>query len=264
MTDIFLSYRSADSAFAVAEIWKPLAERFGRDHVFRADDSISSARSTPPRSGGARRGRRGGRRDRAAVVRLGRERCPPHRRPHRLVRYELRTAYERKIPVIPVLPGETPMPAPELVPADIALLARSQFWRIGHRQTDSNITGLVQRLLRETGPPRPTTTGGTDRQYEQLRGPRQQYRHQPLRQPDRDDPGRPLMSHPTVRGIPIGNSPVQRSTPFCRPGGSRIVSRPTPLAEPAMSSRTTVAIRPSARRAGAQTADGPGSPCPSC
>ncbi|MEV0357860.1 toll/interleukin-1 receptor domain-containing protein [Nocardia sp. NPDC050697] len=152
MTDIFLSYRSADSAFAVAEIWKRLAERFGREHVFRDDDSIrlGTAYAAPIRAALAAS-------DVVAAVIgplwFGTDAGGTRRidDPADWVRYELRTAYQLEIPVIPVLLGDTPLPTPEQLPADIALLARSQFWRIGHRQTESDIAGLVRRLLHEAG-----------------------------------------------------------------------------------------------------------------
>lgn len=154
LTKIFLSYRIADSAYAVREMSKRMAERLGRDNVFRDDDSMNLGMSYAPRI------RRALKECDVLVVVIG---------PHFLdqldehgnrridddsdwVRYEIRTAYERDTPVVPVLLDETPLPAVDELPDDIARVGRSQFWRIRHRTMDSDLAALIDRLAPSSRP----------------------------------------------------------------------------------------------------------------
>lgn len=154
MKSIFLSYRIADSAFAVTEISKQMAARISRTHVFRDDDSIELGALYADR------------------IRAALEDCEtlvaiigPHwldatdghgnRRidnDQDWVRLEIRTAYERGVPVIPVLLDDTPLPSPGQLPADIRALAQSQFWTIRHRTLDTDISGLIDRLAPDSRP----------------------------------------------------------------------------------------------------------------
>ncbi|WP_067654777.1 toll/interleukin-1 receptor domain-containing protein [Nocardia harenae] len=153
MTKIFLSYRIADSAYAVREISRQMAERFGRDNIFRDDDSLGLGTLY------ARRIRKALEQADLLVAVIG---------PHWLdaadaagnrriddrddwVRLELATAYRRETPVIPVLLDDTELPAADRLPTDISDLGRSQFWRIRQRTMDSDIDDLIDRMVPDFG-----------------------------------------------------------------------------------------------------------------
>ncbi|MFC3966162.1 toll/interleukin-1 receptor domain-containing protein [Nocardia jiangsuensis] len=153
MTKIFLNYRIADSAYAVREISKQMAERFGRDNIFRDDDSLRLGTLY------ARRIRKALEQADLLVAVIG---------PHWLdasdttgnrrlddredwVRLELATAYRRETPVIPVLLDDTELPAVDQLPPDIRDLGRSQFWRIRQRTMDSDIDDLIDRMVPDLG-----------------------------------------------------------------------------------------------------------------
>ncbi|MQY27700.1 toll/interleukin-1 receptor domain-containing protein [Nocardia aurantia] len=153
MTKIFLSYRITDSAYAVREISKRMAERIGRDNVFRDDDSLELGSSY------ARRIRREVEQCDLLVAVIGPHWLDADEHGRRRldddrdwVRYEIRTAYERATPVIPVLLDDTELPAVAELPADIRTLGRSQYWRIRQRTMDSDIGDLIARLLPEPEP----------------------------------------------------------------------------------------------------------------
>ncbi|MCX4090748.1 toll/interleukin-1 receptor domain-containing protein [Nocardia sp. alder85J] len=155
MTKIFLSYRIVDSAYAVREISNRMAERIGRDNVFRDDDSLALGTVY------AQRIRRALEQCDMVVAVIGPQWLDitdeqGHRRIDNgqdWVRYEIRTAYEKDIPVIPVLLDDTPLPPVDRLPGDIRALGRSQFWPIRHRTMDTDITGLLDRLLPDTAAP---------------------------------------------------------------------------------------------------------------
>lgn len=149
MTKVFLSYRILESAHVVREISRRMAERLGRENVFRDDDSIQLGMLY------------------SNDIRRALERCDlvvavighfwlegtgddgsrwldDHQD---WVRMELRTAFEQRIPVIPVLLDETPLPPLDRLPADIRKLGHLQYWRIHRRTVDSDIEGLLDRLF---------------------------------------------------------------------------------------------------------------------
>lgn len=154
LTKVFLSYRIAESAYVVKEISRRMAQRIGRDNVFRDDDSVQLG--TPY----SRKVLRALEQCDLLVAVIG---------PFWLevadsegnryldddgdwVRLELRKAFEQGTPVIPVLLDDAELPPPDRLPADIRTLGHSQFWRIHHRTVDSDIEGLLDRLLPESRP----------------------------------------------------------------------------------------------------------------
>ncbi|WP_194853074.1 toll/interleukin-1 receptor domain-containing protein [Nocardia sp. SYP-A9097] len=149
MTKIFVSYRIVDSAYAVREISKRMAARIGRDNVFRDDDSLELGTQY------ARRIRKALEQSDLLVAVIGPQWLDVtdehgNRRidnDRDWVRVEMRTAYERDTPVIPVLLDDTSPPAVDQLPDDIETLGRSQFWRIRHRTMDADIGELLDRLI---------------------------------------------------------------------------------------------------------------------
>ena len=97
------------------------------------------------------------------------------------VRIEIRQALARKIPVVPVLLDNTPMPAANALPADIRTLARRNAAFIHMRSMDDDLGRLIRQLglvaagrdkTQGTQPPPPTSSvvrppwasdAGTDR-----------------------------------------------------------------------------------------------------
>jgi hypothetical protein len=122
MTDIFVSYRTDDSAHAAIAISDQLARYLGRAHVFRDRDSLYP-----------RRIRRALERSATVLAVIGGHwldaRDARGRRridsPGDWVRLELRMAFERAIPVVPVLVDQTPLPTRSQLPEDIQLLSLS-------------------------------------------------------------------------------------------------------------------------------------------
>ena len=174
MAGIFLNYRSVDDAYAAAAISTSLVEHFGRECVFRDCDSMIPGTVYP------------------AEIRSALERCvllisvigprwlnaddgAGHRRidNHRdWVRMELRRAFERGIPVVPVLLDGADLPSPGELPGDIRNLALSQSWMIRHRSLDSDVRQLAERITRTVAPvrgneTRPDTNSATWTQYNQ-------------------------------------------------------------------------------------------------
>jgi hypothetical protein len=66
--------------------------------------------------------------------------------PRDWVRLELRIAFQRGIPVVPVLLDDTVLPGQEQLPGDISLLGVSNYWRIRHQSMDADVVGLITRL----------------------------------------------------------------------------------------------------------------------
>jgi hypothetical protein len=155
MKTIFLSYRMDDSVHATMAISSLLADHFGRDHVFRDCDSLQIGSLYP------RRIRRALERSDIVLAVIG-----PHwleasddrgrRRlddPRDWVRTELRMAFEREIPVVPLLLDRTPLPDQEQLPEDIRLLPLSTFHQVRHQSLTADLQALVERLDPAAGVP---------------------------------------------------------------------------------------------------------------
>jgi hypothetical protein len=148
MIEIFVSYRADDSVHATMAISDELALHVGRSRVFRDHDSLALGVLYPQR------------------IRLAVARCDtllavigPHwldardargrRRidePRDWVRTEIRMAFERHIPVVPILLDDTALPAQHQLPDDIRLLSLSNYWRIRHQTFAADMRGLIGKL----------------------------------------------------------------------------------------------------------------------
>ena len=147
---LFVSYRIDDSVYATAGIADRLAQYFGRENVFRDRDTLALGAKYPE------------------SIRRALERCDTVLavigsawleirdssgqrsldNPRDWVRTELRMAFERDIPVVPVLLDDTPLPDPSRLPADIAALTLSTFWQVRHQSFESDVRGLIDGLTR--------------------------------------------------------------------------------------------------------------------
>lgn len=145
---LFISYRTDDSVYATAAIADRLTQAFGRENVFRDRDALALGAIYPQK------------------IRRALERCDVvlavmgpswltatdtsgQRRldnPQDWVRTELRMAFERDIPVVPVLLDNTPLPDRRLLPADIAALPLSTYWQVRHQSLESDVRGLIEGL----------------------------------------------------------------------------------------------------------------------
>ncbi|MFG1641287.1 toll/interleukin-1 receptor domain-containing protein [Amycolatopsis sp. NPDC049252] len=148
MINIFLSYRADDGVHASARISRMLAEHFGRDRVFRDHDSLELGSRYPDELRGAL--------TRADVVIaiigpnwLGARRGVSSRcvdDPRDWVRTELRTAFESRRRVVPVLLDDVPVPAHDELPPDIAEVSRLTYWRVRNRTLDADVHALIRLL----------------------------------------------------------------------------------------------------------------------
>lgn len=152
---LFVSYRIDDSVYAAAAIADRLVQAFGSRNVFRDRDSLALGTVYPKK------------------IRRALEQCDTvlavlgpswldirdgsgHRRlddPQDWVRTELRMAFERDIPVVPVLLDNTPLPDRSRLPADIRALSLSTFWQVRHQSFESDVRGLVDGLARDGNQP---------------------------------------------------------------------------------------------------------------
>jgi hypothetical protein len=149
MPIMFINYRAKEQAGYAALLDRELAERFGRDAVFRASRSIR------PGDDFAREILDNLRRCRVLLAVIGpewlafnqRDGDPSGAEPD-WVRREISEALARGIRVIPILVEDAKMPAEAELSADIAALARCQYLRLHHRNIDNDIGRVVDELVR--------------------------------------------------------------------------------------------------------------------
>jgi len=151
MTGVFINYRTADQPLGAAAIHDYLARRFGSEQVFRDCVSMGAGADYPDeiraaleqadvlvaivgpkwlsaRDGGAR-----------LIDRTG-----------DWVRFEIRRALQRGIPVLPVLLKDTPADAEPLeaadLPSDINRIAHKQAFEFSHFRFRVDMDRLTERL----------------------------------------------------------------------------------------------------------------------
>lgn len=145
---LFVSYRTDDSVYAAAAIADRLTRAFGAENVFRDRDALTLGAVYPMKI------RRALERSDTVLAVMGpswlEARDSNGQRsldnPHDWVRTELRMAFERDIPVVPVLLDNTPLPDPRQLPPDVAALPLSTYWQVRHQTLESDIRGLVEGL----------------------------------------------------------------------------------------------------------------------
>ncbi|MGW5718970.1 toll/interleukin-1 receptor domain-containing protein [Amycolatopsis sp. NPDC003865] len=177
MRRTFISYRHEDSAHVAREIAAGLAKRSGWQSVFRDRDSLRPGELYPASI-----------RDAVSVADLVVALIGPHwldardddggsrlADPRDWVRSELRTAFERAVPVVPVLLDDTRLPAAAELPPDVRALSSSTYRRLRDRSFTTDLRGLIDELteapgaVSDGGPDRPTPAGRQN-QYTSVSG----------------------------------------------------------------------------------------------
>jgi hypothetical protein len=146
---LFVSYRVDDSVHATIAIADQLARHFGAGNVFRDRDSLPLGALYP------RRIRRALERCDTVLAVIGPQWLEARdargaRRlddPQDWVRTELRMAFQRGIPVVPVLLDQAELPGRSRLPADIHLLSLSTYWQVRSQSFASDIRGLIDHLV---------------------------------------------------------------------------------------------------------------------
>lgn len=154
MSKLFVSYRKDDSVHATIAIADRLVRRFGSDNVFRDRDSLPLGVLYP------RKIRRALERCDTVLAVIGplwldlRDDSDRRRldNPRDWVRMELRMAFERGIPVIPVLLDRTPLPGQHQLPEDIRQLSLSTYWQVRHQSFESDLRGLIDGIAGHLSP----------------------------------------------------------------------------------------------------------------
>ena len=145
MPRFFVNYRTVDSVHSAAAIADRLARHFGPENIFRDRDSLSLGALYPKKIRRALE-----QSDKVLAVigpkwlditdSSGRRRLD---NPKDWVRTELQMAFERDIPVVPVLLDDTPLPASHQLPAVIARLSNCAYWQVRHKTFESDLRGLI-------------------------------------------------------------------------------------------------------------------------
>jgi TIR domain/Domain of unknown function (DUF4384) len=152
MPGVFISYRRQDSAGHAGRLFDRLLERLGREGVFMdvagIDAGIDFVHTLNRAVGSCQ----------LLLAVIGPDWLKSvdsrGRRlddPADFVRIEISAALQRDIPVIPVLVGGASLPSAELLPADLASLARRQAVELRDARWDSDTTDLVGTIERHLG-----------------------------------------------------------------------------------------------------------------
>ncbi len=147
--DVFINYRTADTAFGAAATYEFLAERLGKDRVFLDNQSLAPGADYPRSLRTALESAQ------LLLVLIGPTWLtagstasePPIARERDWVRYEIRRALERGIPIVPVLLDGTALPAAALLPADIRHLVHLQTMQVRHQHFAADLRLLADRVL---------------------------------------------------------------------------------------------------------------------
>jgi hypothetical protein len=148
MGGVFLNYRVKDEPLGAAAIYHELASQFGDDQVFRDTDSLHPGDHYPDEI------RRALRQSDIVLALIGPEWLTLRDsdgtrlldREHDWVRAELADAFERGIPVLPVLLLDTPCPLTKDLPTSISRLATIQAARVGFRSFGEDLDKLTKNL----------------------------------------------------------------------------------------------------------------------
>ncbi|WP_410667627.1 tetratricopeptide repeat protein [Amycolatopsis sp. cmx-4-68] len=146
--DVFINYRTADTAFGAAAIYESLAERLGKDRVFLDNQSLAPGVDYPRSMRAALESAR------LLLVLIGPSwlNSAPGttelliERERDWVRYEIRRALERGIPIVPVLLDGTALPAASRLPADVRRLTHHQTMQVRHRHLATDLGRLADRV----------------------------------------------------------------------------------------------------------------------
>jgi hypothetical protein len=140
---VFVNYRTGDGDWAATFIYTKLSPLFGADQVFLASKSIPPGDHYPSNIEARLAS------SQVVLALIGEKwlTSPRLKEPGDWVRREIRFAFSRRIPVIPVLLDGVPRLSERDLPDDIAALARCQDRRLHHDDPDDGaINGLADRL----------------------------------------------------------------------------------------------------------------------
>lgn len=161
MSTIFVSYRRDDSSGHAGRLYDRLADRFGKDKLFRDIDHISYGEDFVEALDEAV----GSCEALIAVIgptwltakdKRGRRRLD---NAHDFVRIEIESALSRGIPIFPVLVNNGEMPDIDELPDSISGLARRQALEISETRVDYDVGQLIKVLEAKIGPaPKPLDT----------------------------------------------------------------------------------------------------------
>ena len=148
MSKIFVSYRRDDTAGHAGRLYDRLAERFGKQQLFRDVDQIHLGEDFVD---AIERGVASckvllaiiGPRWLQAQDKRGKRRLDD---PRDFVRLEIATALSRQVPVIPVLVGGGGMPDPDELPDVLAALTRRQALEVSETRFDYDVGRLIEAL----------------------------------------------------------------------------------------------------------------------
>ena len=148
MSTFFVSYRRDDTSGYTGRLYDRLADRFGKEKIFRDVDHIhvgdDFVEAIDNAVGSCK----------ALIVIIGPSWLVAmdqhgHRRlenPNDFVRMEIESALSRNVPVFPVLFGRAEMPQADGLPESIAGLARRQALEISEVRFDYDVGQLIQAL----------------------------------------------------------------------------------------------------------------------
>ncbi|MGW5714743.1 tetratricopeptide repeat protein [Amycolatopsis sp. NPDC003865] len=147
--DVFINYRNADTAFGAAATYEFLAERLGKDRVFLDNQSLAPGDDYPRLLRTALESAR------LLLVLIGPAwlNAGPTgsgltiAREHDWVRYEIRRALIRGIPIVPVLLDGAALPDAKLLPVDIRRLVHHQTMQVRHRHFAADLRLLAERVM---------------------------------------------------------------------------------------------------------------------
>lgn len=157
--DVFINYRRADVAFGAAAVYELLAERFGKDRIFLDNQSMAPGDDYPDSLRWALESMR------VLLVLIGPrwldvdpvDGRPLIERDRDWVRWEIRRAVQRAVPIIPVLLDGAALPDSARLPADVRRFVHHQTLDVRNRHLGSDIERLSHRLtdLLPADAPRP-------------------------------------------------------------------------------------------------------------
>jgi TIR domain-containing protein len=156
MTQIFVSYRRADSAGSTGRLFDHLADHFGASQVFRDIDSIEAGENFEHAILGALAGAT------AALIVIGprwldARNADGSRRlddPNDYVRREIETALASSTRVIPVLVEDARMPTPDTLPVSLRDLAKRNAVEVSDRHWRYDTRDLIEAIDRWVAPDR--------------------------------------------------------------------------------------------------------------
>jgi len=145
---VFVNYRTRDVAHVAAAVYDRLVDVLDADQVFRDVRSMAPGERYPPAIRSALH------RADVLVAIIGPDWLAADEHGTRLVdrerdwvRWEIATALERGIPIVPVLIDDTPLPDASALPEPVAGITRVQALRIRHTDQRRDIDALVAALF---------------------------------------------------------------------------------------------------------------------